>query len=92
MGAVKHDQGKPPWQLLPFDQVEEVVKVFGFGADKYTPQGWQQVDDAQPRYFAASLRHLAAWKNGERRDPESGLPHLAHAIASLLILAWHDTP
>ena len=25
------------------------------------------------------LRHILAWKRGETNDPESGLPHLAHA-------------
>lgn len=87
---MKADAGKPAWDLLPYDQLGDVVDVFGFGAQKYSPEGWQSVSSAEPRYFAAAMRHLVAWKGGQHFDQESGLPHLAHAIASLLILAWHD--
>lgn len=86
----KHDHGKPMWDLLPFRAVADVVRVLTYGADKYGPDSWQTVDNARPRYFAATMRHLTAWWGGERIDPESGLPHLAHAVCSLLFLAWFD--
>lgn len=35
-GGVKKDEGKLRWSLLPWDALEEVVKVLMFGADKYT--------------------------------------------------------
>ena len=34
--GVKHDQGKNPLELLPFDALEEIGKVLAFGARKYT--------------------------------------------------------
>lgn len=37
-------------------------------------------------YYDACRRHLGAWFEGEERDPDSGLPHLAHALACLAIL------
>ena len=86
----KFDQGKPRWDLLPWDQVEDIVKVLTMGAKKYSDDNWQEVPDAKRRYFAAALRHLTAWKRGELTDPESGLPHLAHAACSLLFLGWFD--
>lgn len=36
VGGVKKDEGKLRWSLLPWDAVEEVVKVLMFGANKYT--------------------------------------------------------
>jgi hypothetical protein len=52
----------------------------------------QKNDTSKPRYFDAAQRHLWAWWEGEARDPESGLPHLAHAVACLLfVLALEDT-
>jgi hypothetical protein len=38
------------------------------------------------RYYAAALRHLPAWRGGEELDPESGLTHLAHALANAAFL------
>lgn len=32
------------------------------------------------------LRHLMAWNAGEDRDPESGLAHLAHAAANIMMM------
>lgn len=32
----KFDQGKPDWSLLPLDQVEHIVHVLTYGANKYT--------------------------------------------------------
>ena len=37
-------------------------------------------------YAGAVQRHLQAWVDGENFDPDSGNPHLYHAIASLAIL------
>jgi hypothetical protein len=69
--------------------VAVVVAVLSFGSTKYTPNGWQREEDgAADRYYAAVLRHLVAWRRGEATDPESGLPHLAHAACGLLFLLW----
>lgn len=88
--GVKYDTGKPDWTLLPFDAVEEVVKVLDVGSKKYSRENWQKVEPHRERYGAAALRHLSAWLRGERLDPESGLNHLAHAVCCLLFLLWHD--
>ena len=42
--------------------------------------------DARDRYLAAALRHIVTHRQGARLDDESGMPHLAHAIASLLFI------
>lgn len=86
----KKDHGKPMWDLLPFNQVKQIVEVLTFGASKYGPNKWQAVEDGRNRYFAALMRHLTAWLDGEKLDPESGKHHLAHAGCCLLFLMWLD--
>jgi hypothetical protein len=34
--GTKNDQGKPRWDLFPFDAAEQIVLVLNFGANKYT--------------------------------------------------------
>jgi hypothetical protein len=84
--GVKFDGEKAKWDLLPMRAVSSVVDVLTFGARKYAPWNWARVPDQRPRYYAACLRHLVAWWHGERLDPDSGLPHLAHAVCCLLFL------
>lgn len=82
----KADSGKPDWTLFPFDGAEDVVRVLERGAQKYARDNWRIVPDAITRYRAAALRHLAADALGEVNDPETGLPHLAHAGCCLLFV------
>lgn len=84
-GAWKDDAGKVRLDLLPFLALEDVARVLAFGAAKYSEQGWREVPDGKARYLAAALRHLSAHMRGERTDPESMQPHLAHAACSLLM-------
>ena len=88
--GVKHDSGKPRFSLLPLKQIETVVAVLEFGARKYAPGNWQKVENPRDRYFDAAMRHVFAWRNGEKLDPETQLPHLAHAVCCLLFLMWGD--
>lgn len=82
----KYDTGKPDYTLLPWDAVEEIVKVLDFGARKYARDNWKHVDGAKTRYLAAAFRHMAAHNRGETCDPETGLSHLAHAGCCVLFL------
>lgn len=86
----KHDKGKLMWDLLLFKQIASIVDVLTFGCAKYGPNQWQEVEDGKNRYFAAMMRHLIAWWEGEKLDPESGKHHLAHAGCCLLFLMWLD--
>lgn len=90
MTFAKADAGKPPWQLLPLDAVELIVRVVGYGATKYGPNNWRTSSgDDVDRWIGAMLRHLKACQCGERNDPESGLPHLAHLACNAVFLLWH---
>lgn len=91
-GSGKDDRadGKPRWELLPLDAIEEIVKVYTMGAEKYADDAWKTIPDAHRRYLAALFRHVAAYERGERLDKESGLSHLAHAAWNAIAILWLD--
>lgn len=88
MEGKKHDKEKLRWDLLPFTEVEDEVKVLTLGAEKYGPNNWQAVPDGRNRYFSALMRHLTAWRRGEEIDPETNMSHLAHAACNIRFLQW----
>lgn len=84
----KYDQGKLRWSLLPWEPLEEVVRILMFGEQKYSPAGWKVVPDGHKRYSDALLRHVIQWAKGEQKDPESSYSHLSHMICNALFLLW----
>jgi len=48
---LKKDYGKLPWHLFPDDAAEEIVKVLEFGANKYSPRGWEEGDGLEQSLF-----------------------------------------
>jgi len=88
--GAKFDGDKNRWDLLPIEEIERIVEILTSGAKKYAPNNWQRVPDGTERYYAALLRHLVAWRKGEKNDPESGKSHLAHLGCCLVFLMWLD--
>jgi len=87
----KDDNGKLRYDLVPKGTWAKVVAVITFGAGKYGDENWHMVVEKNPeKYYAAALRHVEAWWDGEKNDPESGEHHLAHAICCALFLMWAD--
>jgi hypothetical protein len=78
--GLKYDQDKPRYDLIPPYAIDDLAKVLTFGAEKYAPNSWRNVENALERYRAALLRHTFAIQRGELIDEESGLPHSAHAM------------
>lgn len=71
--------------LLGFARaLSSVSEVGTYGAVKYTPNGWIEVQNGQERYTDAMLRHLLREAAGEDCDPETGLLHAAHAAWNAL--------
>ena len=85
-GGMKFDTGKLDYTLVPWDGLDEIVKVLEFGARKYARDNWQLVEGGEQRYLAAAFRHLIAYNRGEKIDPETGVSHFAHAGCCLLFL------
>lgn len=89
-GAVKADVGKTRLDLLPRAPLEQIAEVLAFGAHKYPDPiardyNWRR-GFGWSRIYAAALRHLFAWWDGEDLDQETGLTHLAHAGCDILFL------
>ena len=56
------------------------------GAKKYGSYNWRENKVILSIYEAALERHMMRFHDGEDIDPDSGKPHLAHAIACLGII------
>jgi hypothetical protein len=86
--GVKDDTGKNRTGLMVsgfHNAISSVSEVTTFGVKKYTPNGWLTVPDGEARYKDALYRHLLESEN-HKDDPESGIPHLAHAAWNLLAI------
>lgn len=76
----KHDEGKPRYDLLPWEAIDALARALTFGANEYGENSWRTVE--VHRYVAALLRHLSAAERGEAKDPKSGIDHWAHVLAN----------
>ena len=83
--ALKFDDDKLPVNLLSSEALLQTAAVLKFGADKYSEHNWRQ-GFAWSRPLAAAMRHIMAFNDGEDKDPESGLSHLAHAMCCIMFL------
>lgn len=83
--ALKFDGEKPQHGLISSTFLTVLAKVLTFGAKKYASHNWRKGFETS-RLYDSIQRHLVAWNDGEDLDPESGLPHLAHAACGLMFL------
>jgi hypothetical protein len=85
--GVKLDAGKAPINLIPSEFITLTAQVFNFGGKKYGNHNFR-MGIGYSRLLDAAMRHLLAYNQGEELDPESGLPHLGHASASIAMLVY----
>lgn len=76
---------------IPFHLWPETASLLGAlglldGALKYGRSNFRACGVKASVYYDACRRHMDRWFEGEDNDPDSGLPHLAHALACLAIL------
>jgi len=85
--AVKFDDDKTRMDLLPPKAQKGIAKVFTFGAKKYNDYNYKNGEGLDwNRPYAACLRHLNAWQDGEDLDPETKQSHLYHAGCCIMML------
>lgn len=85
--AVKFDNDKVDWMILPYDAIEEIIKVMEFGARKYARGNFASGEGLEyTRVLNSLMRHILAFSRGEDLDPETGISHMAHAGCNVLFL------
>lgn len=97
MKGQKNDfaDAKLRWDLLPLQEIEDIVKAYTVGADKYGENNWKYLENGYNRYKAAMFRHLLEYEKGTEFDEETGCRHLAqvawNAIAMLYLSKQKST-
>jgi hypothetical protein len=87
--GARFNAGKPDYSLIPLSTLEDEARVWMYGKEKYAAWNWAKgMPWSVP--LACALRHLAAFQRGEDVDPESGQPHLAHAMCNLRMLTLYS--
>lgn len=86
----KHRDGKIRLELIPPEVILGLGEVLTHGAEKYSEWSWLEVIDPVNTYYAALMRHLLAWKNGEIKDKSSGLSHMKHVLANAMFLLHYE--
>jgi hypothetical protein len=89
MAGTKNDQGKAPFHLLSGPALWAVAEVLEYGRQKYAARNWED-GISYSRLFAALQRHLWEWWSGVKRDDESGLHALAHAMCDIMFLLHYE--
>lgn len=75
-----------PFSTIPAVPMAEIGLAMLEGALKYGRHNYRAIGVRSSVYYDAAMRHLTRWWEGEDIDPDSGLPHIVKALASLVVL------
>jgi hypothetical protein len=81
IGSTKLDMG-----LVPSTAMAYMALAFTEGALKYGRYNWRIAGVRASIYYAAAMRHLGKYWNGEWVDPKTQVPHLASVMACCAII------
>jgi len=88
--GVKDNKGKLRYDLLPYNSLDEVVKVITLGEVKYPKPEENWLLTASPEtieeYKAAVGRHYSKVMQGEELDPDLGTSHWANIATNCLFI------
>ncbi len=77
------------YSLLPWAELDEVARLYAFGAMKYDDHNWMRGYDWHLS-FDAGTRHWRAFWGGESIDPETGCHHLSSVVFHALALMYFE--
>jgi hypothetical protein len=83
--ALRYNDGKPQFHLIPPEALFGLAEHFTKGAEKYEPHNWERGMDWS-KCFDSLQRHCWAWQSGEDLDPENGAHHMMAAAWNALAL------
>jgi len=88
----KHSSGtaKAPLHLWPISATIHACYALFAGRTKYGHLNWRSTPVCASVYYAALLRHMGKWWEGQDYDPDDGTHHIGNGLACLAILidAW----
>lgn len=84
--AMRFNEGKARWDLLPPDALAGIVDIYTMGAKKYADRNWEK-GLSLTQCFASMMRHAWKWMDGEDLDQESGLHHMDHAAWNAIAIS-----
>jgi hypothetical protein len=95
---VKHDSDKPKYYMIIPSWLRGIAEVLTSGAITYSPDNWKNYEPTEKRpesatncYYSAMMRHVEAWREGEKYDKKTGKHHLLHASCCIMFMFWFDT-
>lgn len=77
---------KVPLHLVPPSAKHFLAEALGDGARKYGPYNWRDSKISISTYKAAMERHMDAFWDGEDYAADSGVHHVAHAMACCALI------
>jgi len=83
--ALRFNEGKTRYDLIPAFAQEQYAKVLTFGSAKYSDHNWSK-GMKWSKVVASLKRHIAAFEQGEDYDKETGLLHTAHIMCNAAFL------
>lgn len=77
---------KVPLHLVPPSAKHYLALALNNGASKYGPYNWRDAAISVSVYYAAMQRHMDAFWDGEDTAVDSGIHHVAHAMACCALI------
>lgn len=92
-GALRDNKGKAPISWVPFEVVKAIAMVLyrnsTSGGGKYPPRNWQKgAHYSTP--MDSLLRHAFRRADGEKVDPDDGLPHSWKILCNAAFLVYYE--
>lgn len=86
----KEKDGKLRYDLVEPVMIKAIVLAFMSGLEKgYKEGSWQDVENFEPDYSAALLRHHYAYQEGETHASDTGIHHRAAELWNAAVLLWY---
>lgn len=87
--ALRFDNDKLRFDLLPTEVVIELARAYSMGAIKYGDNNYRK-GMAWNRCVRSAFSHFYKWLSGKAIDEETGCHHLALAAWNLLTLLYYE--
>lgn len=87
--ALRYDNGKLRYDLIPVDALEELVLIYTRALSKYPERNWEK-GMSWSRCFGSLMRHSWAFWRGEERDSETNCHHMAMAAWNAMALVSYS--